>query len=301
MIENLKGIYETVNFKENTSFRLYNNDEFEDYPPHWHNSMEIIMPLENIYTIDCCNQRIVLQENDIIFIWPCCIHTLYAPESGKRIIFLADINVLNNIKQMATLHTLLSPVTVVTPKNCPETHPLIREAILQIQEEYRKDALFSDLSIYSKMLNIFSLLAQNTAEHAKPFDVTANKQQEYMEKFMYICEYISEHCTEDLSLDDVANLAGFSKYHFSRLFKQFTNVSFYKYLNQKRIALAEKQLSDINNSITDVAINSGFSSMSSFIRMFKQIKNCTPTEFRNMHHGNIKNTVFQPPISKSDV
>ena len=109
-----------------------------------------------------------------------------------------------------------------------------------------------------------------------------------MEKFMYICEYISEHCTEDLSLDDVANLAGFSKYHFSRLFKQFTNVSFYKYLNQKRIALAEKQLSDINNSITDVAINSGFSSMSSFIRMFKQIKNCTPTEFRNLHHGNFK-------------
>ena len=137
------------------------------------------------------------------------------------------------------------------------------------------------------MLSIFSLLAQNAAEHASPFDVTVGKQQEYMEKFMYICEYINEHCTEDLSLDDMANLAGFSKYHFSRLFKQFTNVTFYKYLNQKRIALAEKQLSDINNSITDVAINSGFSSMSSFIRMFKQIKNCTPTEFRNMHHRNI--------------
>lgn len=301
MIENLKGIYETVNFKENTSFRLYNNDEFEDYPPHWHNSMEIIMPLENIYTIDCCNQRTVLRKNDIIFIWPCCIHTLYAPEEGKRMIFLADINALNQIKQMATLHSLLSPVTVVTAETYPDTHALIRDTLLEIREEYRKDVLFSDLSIYSKMLKIFSLLAQNAAEHARPFDVTANKQQEYMEKFMYICEYISEHSTEDLSLDDISNLAGFSKYHFSRLFKQFTNVSFYKYLNQKRIALAEKQLSDINNSITDVAINSGFSSMSSFIRMFKQIKNCTPTEFRNMHHGNIKNATFQPPINGADV
>jgi AraC-like DNA-binding protein len=139
------------------------------------------------------------------------------------------------------------------------------------------------------LLNIFSLLAQNTNELATQFNVTANKQQEYTEKFMYICEYIRQHCSEDLCLDDIAALAGFSKYHFSRLFKQFTGVSFYKFLNQKRIALAEKQLSDANNSITEVAINSGFSSMSSFIRMFKQIKNCTPTEFRNMHNGTLRN------------
>ncbi len=288
MIENLKGIYETVNFKENTSFRLYENDEFEDYPPHWHNSMEIIMPLENIYTIDCCNRRTVLKEGELIFIWPCCIHTLYAPETGKRIIFIVDINVLGQIKQMSTLHSLLSPITVVTPEAYPEAHASIRNALLDIRDEYRKDSLFSDMYIYSKMLAIFSELAKNTTEQSTPFDVTANKQQEYTEKFMYICEYINEHCTEDLSLDDMANLAGFSKYHFSRLFKQFTNVSFYKYLNQKRIAIAEKQLSDINNSITDVAINSGFSSMSSFIRMFKQLKDCTPTEFRNMHHKNLK-------------
>jgi len=288
MIENLKGIYETVNYKENTSFRLYENDKVEDYPPHWHNSIEIIMPLENIYTVDSCNREIILREHDIIFIWPCCIHTLFAPSKGKRLIFQADISTISQIKQMATLHSLLTPLTIVTPENYPDTHSLMRDSLLQIAEDYKKDILFMDLAVYSKLLTIFSLLAQNTSELAKQFNVTANKQQEYTEKFMYICEYISEHCTEDLTLDDVANLAGFSKYHFSRLFKQFTNVSFYKFLNQKRIALAEKQLSDVNNSITDVAINSGFSSMSSFIRMFKQIKNCTPTEFRNMHTGTFR-------------
>ena len=283
MIENLKGIYETVNYKENTSFRMYINDKVEDYPPHWHNSIEIIMPLENIYTADSGNRQIVLREQDIIFIWPACIHALYAPAQGRRIIFQADISVLSQIKQMATLHSLLTPLTVVTPENHPDTHAIMRDTLLEIAKDYEKDALFTDLTIYSKVLTLFSLLAQNTSEQAMQFNVTAGKQQEYSEKFMYICEYITEHCTEDLCLDDVAALAGFSKYHFSRLFKQFTNVSFYKFLNQKRIALAEKQLSDFNNSITDVAVNSGFSSISSFIRMFKQIKGCTPTEFRNMH------------------
>ena len=285
MIENLKGIYETVNFKENTYLRLYNNVEYENYPTHWHTSMEIVMPLENIYTIDSCNQRIILREGDIILIWPCCIHALYAPETGKRIIFQADINILNEIKQMSTLHSLLSPLTVVTPEEYHQVYPQIRALLLEIQEEYGKDTIFADISIYSKVLNILALLGRRSTEHTQIFDVTANKQQEYTEKFMSICEYISDHCTEDLSLDQVSDLAGFSKYHFSRLFKQFTNVSFYKFLNQKRIAIAENLLVNLDHSITDVAINSGFSSISSFIRMFKKIKGCTPTEFRSMYYG----------------
>lgn len=285
MIENLKGIYETVNFKENTYLRLYNNVEYENYPTHWHTSMEIIMPLDNIYTVDSCNQRIILREGDIILIWPCCIHALYAPETGKRIIFQADINILNEIKQMSTLHSLLSPLTVVTPEEYPQVYPQIRTLLLEIQEEYGKDTIFADISIYSKVLNILALLGRRSKEHTQIFDVTANKQQEYTEKFMSICEYISDHCTEDLSLDQVSDLAGFSKYHFSRLFKQFTNVSFYKFLNQKRIAIAENLLVNLDHSITDIAINSGFSSISSFIRMFKQIKGCTPTEFRSMYYG----------------
>ena len=142
MIENLNGIHETVNFKENTSFRLYENNEYENYPPHWHNSMEIIMPLENIYTIDCCNKKTVLREGDLIFIWPCCIHTLYAPENGKRIIFIVDINVIGQVKQMSAIQSLLSPLTVVTPEDYPDTHASIRDALLAIRDEYNKENLF---------------------------------------------------------------------------------------------------------------------------------------------------------------
>ena len=78
-------------------------------------------------------------------------------------------------------------------------------------------------------------------------------------------------------------LSGFSKFYFSRLFKQFTNVSFYKYVNQKRIEKAAEMLTEPNISITNVALSCGFESLSSFIRMFKIVKGCTPTEFRNMY------------------
>lgn len=283
MIENLKGIFETVNFKENTNLRLYDNDEYEDYPAHWHAPLEIIMPTENIYTVNCCDRNFELRENDIIIICPCCIHKLYAPEKGRRIIFQPDLSVLRDIREIETVLSILSPVIVVTPEEFPEIHPQIQSLILEIKDEYLKNSSLAEASIYGKLLSILVLIGRNYTENTKKFDVTNNKQQEYTEKFMYICDYISAHCTENLTLDDIANIAGFSKFHFTRLFKQFTNVSFYKFLNQKRIANAEKLLANPEYTITDVALNSGFSSLSSFIRMFKIIKNCTPTEFRSMY------------------
>lgn len=36
MIESLNGIFETINYKQSTSIKLYDNDEYEDYPAHWH-------------------------------------------------------------------------------------------------------------------------------------------------------------------------------------------------------------------------------------------------------------------------
>ena len=101
---------------------------------------------------------------------------------------------------------------------------------------------------------------------------------------MDVCSYINDHCTEELTLDTVAARAGFSKYHFTRLFKQFTNVSFYKYLNQKRIENAERLLTNPQMSVTEVSLASGFSSLSSFIRMFKLVKGCTPSEYRALYN-----------------
>lgn len=284
MIESLNGIFETVNYKQSTSLKLYNNDEYEDYPPHWHTTMEIIMPTENIYTVECGNQTHILRENDIILICPCCIHTLYAPRTGRRIIFQPNTASLRFMKDIEPLLNILSPLILITPEDFPTIHGRIRELLIEIKEEYLSVASsFSEVIIYSKLLEIITLIGRNHASRAESGSAIIGQQKEYMEKFLNICDYIEAHCSEDLNLDDIANMCGFSKFYFSRLFKQFTNISFYKYVNQKRITKATELLIDPKNSITDVALNCGFSSLSSFIRMFKIIKGCTPTDFRNMY------------------
>lgn len=286
MIESLNGIFETINYKQSTSIKLYDNDEYEDYPAHWHTTPEIIMPTENIYTVECYNQIITLREGDIIMICPGCIHTLYAPEKGRRIIFQADINPLRFMKEIETLVTIISPLIVITPEDFPSIYDKVKSLLLEIKNEYLSSSTsFSEVSIYSKTLEIITLIGRSRAAAGieTPSPDAPRKQEEYIEKFIEICNYISAHCSDELNLEAVASMSGFSKFYFSRLFKQFTNVSFYKYVNQKRIEKAAEMLTEPNISITNVALSCGFESLSSFIRMFKIVKGCTPTEFRNMY------------------
>ncbi len=284
MIENLNGIVETVNFKQSTSIKLYDNDVNENYPPHWHSAIEIVMQTENIYNLNCAGKSIDLREGDIIIICPGCIHSITAPETGKRIIFQPDSASLRFMHDVESLIHLMSPFIVITPEEYPQIHSMAQNILFDIDRIYAENSSFSEVDIYSKLLQLLSLVGKNYVRHnSDPESSNFLKGDEYFEKFIEVCDYIDEHCAEDLNLDDIAGKAGFSKFYFSRRFKQFTNVSFYKYVNQKRIAKAEMLLMEPRNSITDISLCCGFPSLSSFIRMFKIIKGCTPTEFRNMY------------------
>lgn len=223
MIEHLDGIHETVTYKENSSLRLFVNTDCEDYPIHWHTPMEIIMPLEGTYTVFLGDKHILLQEGDIIFICPGVLHSLAAPESGKRIILQIEWSVVSKIRDLNSILSLISPILTLTPQTAPDIYSDIYHLICQILSEYEKDSFLSEAVIYARMLDILSLIGRYQAFASCRFDAGPQKQKEYLDRFLSICNYIDEHCTEDLSLDHVAKTAGFSKYHFTRLFKQFTN------------------------------------------------------------------------------
>ena len=282
MIETLQGIKETVNYKQLTGFMLFDNHEYEAYPSHWHTPIEIIVPIKNTYKIICKSKTYQLQEGDFFFINSGVLHSMEACE-GERLIFQADFSMLQHVSEIEAVLSSIPSVIHITDDNAPDIHKQLIVLMMKIKEEYFSGNILSGTAVYASLLEILVLMGRKyTGEGIGP-EVTHTKQQEYTAKFIFVCQYIREHCTEDMTLDDVAGLVGFSKYHFTRLFKDFTGCSFYKYLNRKRIAHAERLLIDPEISITEVALQSGFSSLSAFIRMFKIIKDCTPTEFRKMY------------------
>lgn len=283
MIKNLDGVIETVSFGSEPAILIHNNNDYEEYPIHWHTPVEIILPLEGGYNLTCNETPFSLETNDIIIIPPGVLHQLYAT-AGRRLIFQIDVSMLSMFNDFDAFFSFMQPAITISQKSYPTIHDYCVKLLLDAYDDYRNNTPLHNFSIISKILEMFVTIGKVYTMSPKRFSgVKPGKQKEYADKFIMICEYVNKNCTMDITLEETAEMAGFSKYHFSRLFKDFSGVSFYKYLNIRRIAVAEKLLLDPNISITEVGTHCGFNSISSFMRMFKIVKNCTPSQFRNFH------------------
>lgn len=280
----MDGIYEKVDYQNNSSILLHENKEHANFTAHWHTAIELIMPVNNIYTIVIGKITYVLNEGDILIIPPGELHELIAPSDGLRRILLFDFSLISNLRGFSNALPVLNQPRLFNSTTAPEILPQLQSLFHQITSEYTSNYTLREPAIYAMIIQMFVLIGRRfmSTEHIFP-DVKVNKQKEYIEKFNLIFSYINTNYMEDISLDTIANVAGFSKYHFSRLFRQFTDMSFYDYLNQRRVKEAEKLLLNPSLSITEIALRSGFSSISTFNRVFKQFKECTPTEFKNLY------------------
>lgn len=283
MIASLEGIREIVNFDENSNILLYDNTDYEEYPIHWHTPLEIVVPINGKYRIECNDVPITLNEGDIAIIAPGVLHKMYE-DRGRRIIFQVNLSLLQSLKEIESFISYMGPFAVITPSEYPNVHPKALDCMLNILNEGLSQNTYKETAMYSNFLQMFTTIARAYSEsHERFASIKPNKMLEYNETFMNICDYINKNCTKDISLDEISEMAGFSKYHFSRLFKEFTNYSFYRYLNMRRILHAEQLLLDPSVKITEVAMASGFNSISAFMRMFKNLKGCTPTDYKEFH------------------
>ncbi|MDO4521798.1 MAG: AraC family transcriptional regulator [Eubacteriales bacterium] len=285
MIENLTGSHETVNYTDTSGdLKLYRNVETESYPPHWHTPFELIMPISGTYHVLCADQEFHLKEQDILLICPNVLHELIAPPEGERLIFQLAFGHFD-LREIDTITAMLSPAVLVTPEDDAKTHAMLCRLIQEICDEYESISPYRTTFIYGKFLELLGSIARiRSTVFQENQNWSTSRKKEYNEKFLNVCNYINEHFSEDLTLEQIASLSGFSKYHFSRLFSQYMNISFYKYLNQKRIDYAKTLLISQDYPILDVALASGFSCHTAFLRMFKLQTGYTPTEFRKLYN-----------------
>ncbi len=297
MARTVNGVFEKVGFEDDSSILFYINKEQEDYPMHWHTAMEIIMPIENTYAVGMNKMAYSLKVGDILIIPPGELHALYAPSTGSRIVMLFDATLLGNVKGFSGILPLLMQPRIISKDTAPDIYDAQKNLLFQIRDEYTGNNPLREAAIYALIIQMFVNIGRNHMDAETLFPlVRQGKQKEYIEKFNMIFDYIDKNYTEDLSLDAVSGVAGFSKFHFSRLFKQFTDMSFYDYLNQRRVRAAETLLLDPDIPITEIAMRSGFSSISTFNRVFKSVKECTPSEFKKLYQK--KRLMVSEPFSE---
>lgn len=282
----MNGAFEQLVFDQESYINISISNNEETFPLHWHPACEIIMPIEGTCTVTVNNHLFMLKTFDILFIAIGELHEMPAPTSGKRLIIQFDFSLISSLKDFSASISRLRSVRLIENSQPSDLYSRICQLMLDIKKEHESNHNFKDAYIYSNLLRIYTFIARMNFDMLHHFpDITPNKQHEYLMKFTQATNYIHQHYSEDLTLEKIASSANFSKYHFSRLFNQFTGKTLTNYINEHRISVAELLLLNSSTTITEVALESGFSSLSTFNRIFKSIKCCTPSEFKKLYNS----------------
>lgn len=99
-----------------------------------------------------------------------------------------------------------------------------------------------------------------------------------------IMDYIEEHLTEDLTLEEIANFAGASDYHLRTVFFHLAGLTLPEYIKNRRLAEANRALLK-GHSVTEVAYRYGYQSLDGFTRAFKKWSGYLPSEIAKTQHS----------------
>jgi len=95
-----------------------------------------------------------------------------------------------------------------------------------------------------------------------------------------ISDYVHRNYSGVIRLHSLASEIGMTKHALSRFFKKATGECFIDYVRKIRIEYATKQLLETDDTVADVGYGCGFNTADYFIRIFKEVKGCTPGEYR---------------------
>ena len=156
----------------------------------------------------------------------------------------------------------------------------ITSALDRLIEEYTNGDSYSSVLIISKIYEILGLLYRCCLTEKSAGNISD-------EKFKIITQYISEHFTEELTLDKLSRMFGYDRSYFCRTFKSVTGLSPINYINISRLEKAKNMLSQSDTKISEISLLCGFSDPNYFSRCFKRQFGISPGAYRSSIRGKL--------------
>ena len=103
---------------------------------------------------------------------------------------------------------------------------------------------------------------------------------QFLQELLPVARYMEKHFSQPISMTDMADLAGLSKTHFNRRFRELLRLNPTEYLRSIRVHAAQSQLANTSRSLSEIAVAVGFTDQSHFTRRFRQVTGMTPAQWR---------------------
>ena len=157
--------------------------------------------------------------------------------------------------------------------------PRVLHWIAQIQKELPATSTEARLSVKTYLRMILMLLGKHYRNVPGEKDVFERKRRD-IDRLRPLFEFMDEHYTERISLDESCSKVGMSKSHFKRFFRGVTGQTFITHLSRFRIAKAQALLVSTDWSIAEISQDVGFCSQSYFGVVFQKFVHMSPQQYR---------------------
>lgn len=277
-----KDYTESLAFLKNAPLRFWYNTQTRGYDTHCHSALEIVTPVDQEFTMVVNNITYTINPGDIFLIPSGILHSYLDQKNGARFIYVLKTDFLQSIPGFSYIMSLLTRPVIVNSDTFADIYEEEIGLILQLASDYWQQSPLWEMQVYAGLMKFFSCLGNSCMNRANLEAISLDRQN-VSECLDRLFEYVEYHFSEDISLEQAADVAGYSKFYFTRIFKECTGQTFMEYLRSIRISEAEKLLLDNQIPIGTIAFQSGFSSLTTFNRIFRQMKGCAPSEYRNYY------------------
>lgn len=244
---------------------------------HIHQYLEIEMIVDGEIEITVEGRTEIARAGDIAVIPPLRVHSFVTPRQVKMLI--------------CTMPSFLWPASIERGElmaireshvfKCPEPlwNYLIATDFYNTRTKRSFDSEADRELILRLRATVHLIIAEYIALNPKVVSMSGE------DTLSRILIYISEHYTEQITLETVAAALGYSPKYVSNCFGQIHGVSFRAFINSLRVEEAKHRLINTDDTVLSIAIECGFGGESTFHRIFREHTGLTPAEYRRRKRG----------------
>lgn len=244
-------------------FKIERDKNF-NFPPHLHQCFEVIIILSGKMQLTVNTKNYTLTKNQALLIFPNQIHSLHSTDSEHILCIFSP-------------HLVQAFTTKAIGKIPKNNFFLPDKYLINVLKHIN-----STSNTTEKKGVLYSLCSQ--------FDKSAlyeTRQTDNENLLFKIFSFVESEYKNDCSLNKLANNIGYDYSYLSRYFKKIVGISFNTYVNHYRLSYACYLMENSNLSIMECALESGYISLRSFNRNFKEYFKITPIQYRKNKKNNI--------------
>lgn len=230
---------------------------------NWHENIELLYFKEGEATVHRNGEKLHARAGDIMIFPSNCMHGV----ASQRVVY--DCLIIDRglcLSAGVDTSSLAFP-SLVRDRNLAALVLKVAEATASEDDGYRVCA------VRGAVLSLLAYLCRHYASYV------SDGESRSVEGVKKALRYIRDHVAEPITVDMLAKVAGFSKFHFAREFKRVSSYTVVTYLNLVRIEKAKNMLSSGAHNVGETALACGFNNLSYFSKIFREQMGVTPSEY----------------------